>query len=223
LLTTFVLALLGFVTCCIWFLWPILSAGVDDHSELSRYVHFPLPGARLLLASTLAAMFEPRTLFFSAPLVGATLGMLEIHPGVTLAYVVPLLLSYLLMCATLGRVGLHLMLNVLASKRSAELLGGGMVLFLVGASLLPPVDVQWLEDAGTLGLAALGPDFLERAAIALSQVPTGWFARGMVGLALGRPQTALWCSFGMSLVAVLSFWVAHRLLVRFHQGAVRGG
>ncbi|HLT31488.1 MAG TPA: hypothetical protein VK013_15740 [Myxococcaceae bacterium] len=221
--TSFVLSLLGFVTACVWFLWPILSAGVDDHSELSRYVNFPLPGRRLLLASTLAAMFEPRTLFFSAPLIGATLGVMGAHPPVTLPYVIPLLLSYLLMCATMGRVGLHLMLNLLTSRRSAQLLGGGMVLFLVGASLLPPVDVQWLEDAGTVGLAALGPDFLERAAIALSRIPTGWHSRGLVALALERPGVALWYSFWMLMVAALAFWVAHRLLVRFHQGAVRGG
>ena len=223
LLTRFILALMGFVTGCVWCLWPILSAGVDDHSELSRFVNFPLPGVRLLLASTLAAMLEPRALFFSAPLVGAALGMREANPGMSLPWVGLLLLTYLLMCASFGRVGLHLMLNLLSSKRSAQLLGGGMVLFLLGASLLPPVDVRWLEEAGTSGLAALGPDFLTDAAFALSRVPTGWIASGLLALASGRQNVVIVASLAMLVMAGIGFAMAYRLLYRFHRGAVRGG
>ena len=33
----FLLNLLCFVTSAVWGVWPLMSAGVDDHSELSRY------------------------------------------------------------------------------------------------------------------------------------------------------------------------------------------
>jgi ABC-2 type transport system permease protein len=219
----FVLALVGFVTFCVQVIWPLLSAGVDDHSELSRYAAFPLPTWRLLLASTLGAMAEPRALFFTAPLVGSALGLWPVLPAGTAGWVVPLLLAELLLCATWSRVGLHVMLNLLSARRSAQLLGGGMVLFLLGASLLPSVDVRWLEAMGTAGLGALDHAFLQNAAHALSRVPSGWIAAGLMGLATGRPGNAVLAVVGMLIVAGIGLWVAHALLLRFHRASVRGG
>src|SRR5687767_8855200 len=75
----FILNLLCFVTSAVWCIWPVLSAGVDDHSELSRYAAFPISRFRLLFASTLASICEPRILFFYAPVVGAALGYAATH------------------------------------------------------------------------------------------------------------------------------------------------
>ena len=51
----FILNLLCFVTSAVWVTWPLMSAGVDDHSELSRYAPFPISPFRLLIASTVAS------------------------------------------------------------------------------------------------------------------------------------------------------------------------
>ena len=75
----FILRLLCFVTTCVWVTWPVLSAGVDDHSELSRYSAFPISSLRLMLASTLAGLAEPRSLVIYGPLVGATVGYFSIR------------------------------------------------------------------------------------------------------------------------------------------------
>ncbi|MBN1207584.1 MAG: hypothetical protein JXB05_22135, partial [Myxococcaceae bacterium] len=47
----FILNLLCFVTAAVWVTWPLMSAGVDDHSELSRYAPFPISPFRLLISS----------------------------------------------------------------------------------------------------------------------------------------------------------------------------
>ena len=48
---------------------------------------FPITSLRLMLASTLASLLEPRSLVFYGPLVGATLGYFSIreveHPHFT--------------------------------------------------------------------------------------------------------------------------------------------
>src|SRR5262249_59997117 len=92
--SAFILNLLCFVTSAVWCTWPILSAGVDDHSELSRYAAFPISRFRLLFASTLASVAEPRILFFFAPVVGASLGFASTHRLAAPALLPVLMVSY---------------------------------------------------------------------------------------------------------------------------------
>lgn len=219
--SAFILNLLGFVASAVWCTWPLLSAGVDDHSELSRYAAFPISGFRLLIASTLASLLEPRTVFFFAPVVGTWLGFASRHR-------VPLLPSALL-CAAFAvfnaawsRVGLYAVLNVLREKRSAELIGGFSVLLLIAASFIPPVDTSWLTAAGG-GLSALKVDVLANAAVALGRVPSGFFGDAQLQLAFGHWGAAVLDGVGLVLFTAVGLWSAHALLSRFYRRVGRGG
>ncbi|MBL8953901.1 MAG: hypothetical protein JNK82_24200 [Myxococcaceae bacterium] len=218
----FLLNLLCFVTSCVWVTWPVMSAGVDDHSELSRYSAFPISPFRLMLASTLASLFEPRAIVFYAPVTGAALGYAHVRgvhwPFMAVAFYV----SFALFNAALARVGLHVVLNVLRQRRSVELIGGFFVVMLVGASFIPPIDVSWLFEIGD-GLGVVPDSLIEDAALALGRFPTGWFGHGMQALAHRRPAAAVADLFGIVELTMLAMVVAYGLLLHFHRHTGRGG
>ncbi len=218
----FILNILCFVTAAVWCTWPILSAGVDDHSELSRYAAYPITPFRLMIASTLASLLEPRAIFFYSPVVGAALGYASVHPMARPWLGVLSFVAFVLLNATWSRVGLHLVLNVLRNERNAELIGGGFVLLLVGASFIPPIDVSWLYavagDAGAMDLTVL-----VNAALALSRVPPGFFGDSLIALSHGRVRTAVADLVGTLLFSGLGLYLAHRLLLRFYHRVGRSG
>jgi ABC-2 type transport system permease protein len=219
----FILNLLCFVSAAVWASWPILSAGVDDHSELSRYAAFPISGGRLLFASSIASLFEPRSIVIYSPVAGAALGYLRGNPPASWALALMLFVLYLLLNAAWGRAGLHLVLNVLQGKRSAEAIGGFFVAVLLVCSFIPPVDTRWLRDFGTAGLNAFDLAIIENAARALGRVPTGFFGRGLELLAAGRVLPAAILGAGMAVFAAAGYAVAYRLLLAFHRRSGRGG
>jgi ABC-2 type transport system permease protein len=218
----FLVRLLLFVTSATWVAWPVLSAGVDDHSELSRYAAFPISSFRLMMASTLASFFEPRTIVFSGPLVGATLGYLYNRPPESWLLVLLGFASYLLFNAALSRVGLHLMLNLLQQARSAELIGGGFFVTLVVATLIPPVDTEWLLHLNEVG-AAVPNNIIEDAALALGRFPTGWFGHLLRVNGSGRLDLAMADALGTLELSLVALVVAWGLLLQFHRFSGRGG
>ncbi len=220
--SAFFLGLLSFVTALTWTLWPLLSAGVDDHSELSRYSAFPITPFRLLVASTLASLFEPRAFVFYAPVVGAGLGFLSLKPPASWGAALLLFATYAVMNAAWSRLGLHLVLNVLRQKRSAEMIGGFFLLFLVGASFIPPINTDWLTEVGG-GLSAVDSTMIADAALALSRVPPGFFGVGLLRLAEGNVLGAFVSMAGMLFFTVIPLFAAWRMLLRFHEGAGRAG
>jgi ABC-2 type transport system permease protein len=219
----FILNLLCFVTAAVWVTWPLLSAGVDDHSELSRYAPFPISPFRLLISSTVASLFEPRALVFYAPLTGAAVGYASVY-YLRAPWVAALNYGlFALLCAAWSRVGLHAIINVLREKHSAEIIGGGFFLFLFAASFIPPVDTSWLTAVGEAGVGALDMDIIINAAVALGRVPPGFFGDSLRQLALGRLRVAMGETFGLGLFTLIGLVVAYMLLLRFHKQAGRAG
>lgn len=218
----FVLNLLCFVTTAVWATWPVMSAGVDDHSEVSRYAAFPISSFRLMLASTLASMAEPRALVFYGPVIGAAVGYTRLHPPSSWPLVLGLFGAFALFNAALSRVGLHLVLNVLRQQRSAELIGSFFVFFLVGASFIPPIDTSWLTQLGA-NVNAVPDTLIIDAALALGRVPTGWFGDGLIGLGKGAPVRALADFFGLLQLTMLTVVVGYGLLLQFHRQSGRSG
>jgi ABC-2 type transport system permease protein len=216
----FFLGLLCFVAALVWAAWPVLSAGVDDHSEVSRYVAFPISRPRLLVASTLAGLLEPIAFIVYAPVVGAAIGYARVAGLSWPLLAVPLFLAFVLMCATWSRVGLHLVLGVLRSKRSAEAIGGFLGLMLVAGILLPPVDTSWMYGEGG-GFGAIETDVLANAALAFARVPPGYLAEGLRHLAEGRPALVLLELGGLLFFALLGLLVADTILARAWRGAGR--
>ncbi|RKH47080.1 hypothetical protein D7Y23_22580 [Corallococcus sp. AB050B] len=215
----FILNLLCFVTAATWVTWPLLSAGVDDHSELSRYAAFPISPFRLLMGSTVASLFEPRALVFYAPLTGAAVGYASRHRLASPWLAAVLYVLFALFCAAWSRVGLYTVINVLREKHSARIMGGGMVAFLVAASFIPPIDTSWLTSVGEAGVGALDMSLIINAAVALSQVPPGFFGDGLGQLAHGRVGIAMLEAFGLLFFTALGMGVAYALLMRFHRQA----
>ena len=219
----FILRLLSFVTSCVLVTWPMLSAGVDDHSELSRYAAFPISSFRLMLASTLAGLFEPRSLVFYGPLLGATVGYARMRPPEHGLLVFLAGVAYVLFNAAVARVGMHIVLDVLRQKRSAELLGGGFLVTLLFAALIPPVDTSWLFRFREAGMQAVPDTLLFDAALALGRFPTGYFAHalshgrdpGVVLVVADLAALAEWAS-----VALVVAW---GLLIDFHRQSGGGG
>ena len=219
----FILNLLCFVTAATWVTWPLLSAGVDDHSELSRYAAFPISPFRLLIGSTVASLFEPRALVFYAPLTGAALGYASRHRLASPWLAVVLYVLFALLCAAWSRVGLYTVINVLREKHSARIMGGGLLAFLVAASFIPPIDTSWLTSMGEAGVSALDMSLIINAAVALSQVPPGYFGDGLGQLAHGRVGIALLEAAGLLFFTGVGMAVAYALLLRFHRQAGRAG
>mgnify|MGYP001207578258 CR=1 FL=1 len=218
----FLLNLLCFVTSCVWVTWPVMSAGVDDHSELSRYSAFPISPFRLMLASTLASLFEPRAIVFYAPVTGAALGYAHVRGLHAVPLALALYVTFALFNASLSRVGLHVVLNVLRQRRSVELIGGFFVLMLIGASFIPPVDVTWLTQIGG-GITVVPDTIIKDAAIALGRFPTGFFGRGMLELSRGNVVGAFNLLTYIVSMTMIAMVVAYGLLLHFHRHTGRGG
>ncbi|NOK01183.1 MULTISPECIES: hypothetical protein [Myxococcus] len=219
----FILNLLCFVTFSVWVTWPLLSAGVDDHSELSRYAAFPISPFRLLIASTVASLFEPRALVFYAPLTGAALGFASIYVLHMPWMAVVLYVLFAFLCAAWSRVALYAVINVLREKHSAEIMGGGLALFLLGASFIPPIDTSWLTAVGEAGVDALDMSLIINAAVALGRVPPGLFGDALAQLAWHRPRVAMLEAAALLFFAGVGMAVAYALLMRFHRQAGRAG
>lgn len=217
----FILRLLSFVTSCVWVTWPVLSAGVDDHSELSRYAAYPISSLRLMLASTLASLFEPRSLVFYGPLVGATLGYLSIREVAHPELIACGFAAYVMFNAALSRVGLHVVLNVLRQQRSAELIGGGFLITLIIASFIPPVDTSWLLQLGKAGVQAVPDTIVEDATRALGRFPTGFFAHALMMLCTDQPARALGDVLALTSLTIIAMVVAWGLLIDFHRQSGR--
>lgn len=222
----FILQILCFVTTCAWCIWPVLSAGVDDHSELSRYAAFPVSGFRLLSASMLSSLLEPRSVMFASPVLGAVIGLARTRDALsgrpwTWVALGLLFISYLLIDAAWSRAAVNFMLNVLKERRSAELIGGGFVLFLAVCTLIPPVDTSWLTHVGGASLGKLNASVLANAARALTLVPSGWFGAAVLLLGVAADGKAALATLGMVVVLGVGAWLAHFLLVRFYRRAGR--
>jgi ABC-2 type transport system permease protein len=218
----FLLALLCFVTSAVWATWPILSAGVDDHSEISRYSSFPISPFRLMLASTMASLFEPRAIVFYAPLAGTVLGYARLHPFASWPFAAVLFTAYALFNATLSRVGLHAVLNVLRQQRSAELIGGFFVVLLICCSFIPPIDTSWLLEAGGAA-TTLSDQVLYDSAVALQRSPTGFLAHGLARLGRGTWRAPVADLFALVEMTIIGLVVAYGLLLQFHRHVGRGG
>lgn len=219
----FILRLLSFVTTCVLVTWPVLSAGVDDHSELSRYAAYPISSLRLMLAATLASLAEPRSLVFYGPLVGATLGYLSVREVHHPVLIFVGFCAYVLFNAAVSRVGLHIVLNVLRQKRSAELIGGGFFFFLVAASFIPPVDTSWLFDLGQAGVQAVPDTIVEDATKALGRFPTGFFAHALLRSVMHDGIRVLADVLALVEMSLLALVVAWGLLMDFHRQSGRAG
>lgn len=216
----FFLALYFFLLGVFWILWPLVAAQVDDATELGRYLHFPIRPGRLYLVQTLSALLSPSAFFFYPALVGAGLGLARsLRPG---AWPTLLLMTcFALMCLAVGRALLNLFLNVMAHRRSAELLFSALLAGLALAAVLPPVDASWLT-ARFAELAEAAPEDLEeirRAAHAMTDTPPGWIAHGLRAAARGYDATVLRTALGLLLVAGLAWGVGLWALLRFYRGA----
>lgn len=218
----FILRLLCFVTTSVWVTWPVMSAGVDDHSELSRYSAFPISPFRLMLASTLASLFEPRAIVFYAPVTGAMLGYAQIRHLHHVWMIVPFYCAFALFNASLSRIGLHIVLNVLRQRRSAELIGGFFVLMLVGASFIPPIDTTWLTELGG-GINVVPDALIKDASLALGRFPTGWLAHGIKMLRWPYLDEAVADLTGILELTMIGLVVAYGLLLQFHRHSGRTG
>ena len=150
------------------------------------------------------------------PLGGAAPGYLRLHPPHVWPLAVGLFVAFTLFNAALSRVGLHIVLNVLRQQRSAELIGGFFVVFLAGASLIPPIDTSWLTQIGA-NVNAVPDTLIADAALALGRVPTGWFGHGLIGLGYGWPFHALKDFFGIVELTMVTMVIAYGLLLQFHR------
>ena len=225
--STFLLRLVTFLTSAVFVIWPILSAGVDEHSELSRFATFPIKPFRLFVASSLAAIVEPRSLAFYPAIVGAVWGYWEQRPFPILHGAL-LTAMFCVLNVAWSRAWLTLVLNVLRHRRSAEILGVGFLAALFLAALAPPIDARWVYDlfkSQNLTFATGGvidDAIVLNASEALSRLPTGTLSLSIEHLARGYTSEAL--AYGlvhMGFWALVGFAAAYVLLVRFYKNTAR--
>jgi ABC-2 type transport system permease protein len=224
--SSFLLRFVFFVMSAVLVTWPVLAAGVDESSELSRFATFPITSLRLFLASTLCALFEPRSLVFMPAVIGAAWGYWEQRPFPAL-YGASHLFAFFALNVAWSRAALTLLLNVLRHRRSAEILGSGFLSLLLLVAFAPPLplDLSWLKQA-LQGAAALSTDpqlaaRLAAGRAAFGQMPPGFCAAGIElaargELAASRGLAALTLAF-----ALVGLGLAYLLLVRFYRTAGR--
>ncbi len=217
--TAFFLGLYCFLIGLFWVLWPLVAAQVDEAYELGRFLHYPVRPARLYLIQTAVALAEPSVIFFYLALVGAGLGLAQtLQPGPFAT--VGLMVCFALMNVAVGRGLLSLFLNVMTSRRSAEILFATFGAALGVAALLPPVDASWLfsqlESMATAAPEDLGE--IIRATGAVTDTPPGWLAYGLRAAAMGRTTTAVSTALGMVTVGAVAWLAGLMLLKRFYRG-----
>lgn len=214
----FGLALFSFLLGLFWLLWPVVAAQIDEAYELSRYFVYPVRPRTLYLAQTLIALVEPATLLFAAPLVGMVIG-LGAARGLPLAPGLLLLLGYTLLCLAGGRLLANLLLGVLSSRRSGELLLGAVLALLLLSFLLPPVDASWLtRRLGGFGANPADLRLLSRATLSMRQTPFGWLAVGLDAVRYGAALSAFVALAKLLALAALCWFFGLRALERFYRG-----
>ncbi|MCL2011231.1 MAG: hypothetical protein FWG75_00345 [Cystobacterineae bacterium] len=175
----FLLNLLCFIVAGLWALWPLLSIGADDFSESTRFSLFPISSFRLLCIATLARITEVRNLLLLSPLLGAFWGYIELRGLALFPWPLLLLAATVLFYLALAQAFSNAMLCVLGHWRNAEMLGGGLLVFLALAALIPPVDVSWLFETDFGALGKLSDELIINAKLALGRIPTGYLGRGL--------------------------------------------
>ena len=214
----FGLALFSFLLGLFWLLWPVVAAQIDEAYELSRYFVYPVRPRTLYLAQTLIAVVEPATLLFVAPLCGMIVG-LGAARGLSLTSALPLLAAYVALCLAGGRLLANLLLGILSSRRSGELLLGAVLALLLLSFLLPPVDASWLtRRLGGFGANPADLRLLSRATLSMRHTPLGWLAVGLDAATHGALLPALGALTKMSVLAALCWFFGLRALKRFYRG-----
>ena len=178
----FLLNLLCFIVAGLWALWPLLSIGADDFSESVRFSLYPISSFRLLWAATLSRMLEVRNLLLLSPLLGAFWGYVELRGLALFPWPLLLLAATVLFYLALAQVFSNAMLCLLGHWRNAEMLGGGLLVFLGLAAFIPPVDVSWLFEADFGALEVLSDELIAKATVAFGRIPTGYLGRGLTQL-----------------------------------------
>ncbi|MCG8315814.1 MAG: hypothetical protein MI976_21605 [Pseudomonadales bacterium] len=213
----FYLNILCFVTAMLWILWPVLSAGIEDSSERTRFRAVPISEFRLLVASMLSGLAQPVGIYMFAPLTGACLGYARSQHfsfddwGLALV----LLVSFVAMCATWSQVGVYWLRDVMQAKRNGQALTLSLLVLILVGMLLPQVDISWLYEQATSGEGGLTPEIDEfaRIAQAFSKIPPGYLGEGLMALSEGRLLGVCIETLGMVLLAILGLMVAKRQLV----------
>ena len=237
--THFLLRLIAFLLSAIFIVWPILSAGVDEQSELTRFTLFPIRPFRLFLSSTLASLFEPRALFFWPLTLGLVLGY-GAHRPFCLPAALAVTAAFFAFNIVWGSVALTFVLNLLRHRRSAELIGLFFIAALLGAALLPPlpVDLGWVHalfgEGGTAGTATLADTqaLALRLGRALGHTPPGILATSLELLALNPPRTAAQSleqvlyalgrlSLPLHILTLIGLALSYRLLLAFYRGTAQ--
>jgi len=213
----FLLNLMCFIVAGLWALWPLLSIGADDLSESVRFSLYPISSFRLLWVATLSRLLEVRNLLLLSPLLGAFWGYIELRGLSLFPWPLLLLAATVLFYLALAQVFSNAMLCVLGHWRNAEMLGGGLLVFLVLAAFIPPVDVSWLfkTDFGALG--GLSDELIVNATAALGRIPTGFLGRSLMQLHKGSigAEGVLAYALGLLQLTALLMVVAWGFLVDF--------
>lgn len=217
-LTLFLLLLVGFLTSTLWAMWPVVTATVDDAAEIARFASFPIAPERLFIASLVASLVEPRALPLWGALAGSSAAMVSQGAAWPVAAVATLGLA--LCSAAWGRAGLHALLDVLRSRRSAEAMGAGLLLLLFAAAFVPPPDLSWLKGL-TGGAPQVDSRLLAGATFLFTVVPTGGWAWALRSSALAQPWGVFAFLCSLAMATALGTTVAWLLLARFHRHAGR--
>ncbi len=218
-LELFLLLLVGFFVSTMWMLWPVVTAGVDDAAELSRFALFPVSSGRLFLASVVAALFEPRTLPFWGTLLGSGTAVCE-RDHASVPWMLAATTALAFASVVWGRVGLHLVLNVLRHRQSAEAMGAGLLVLLGLAALVPPPDLTWLKEVPH-GLGAVDVHLIAGGVFLFSALPTGAWAWTLTASAAHLPSLAIVELGYLGCTTVVGYVVALWLLEWFHRRAGR--
>lgn len=219
----FFLRLVLFLVACVWATWSILTAGVDEHAELSRFATFPVRPFRLYLASILSGLVEPRSLMFY-PVIGAALWGYAAARPFPIALALPAAALTAVLNLAWARVGLNLALNVLRHRRSAEIMGGGFLVALLFAAYLPPLDASQLKSLaeGFAGAAAVDDTIVLHASNALGGLPPCKLAETAIALSLGDPSPLVRHLVVIGVSTLVALALAYALLLRFYRHTARG-
>jgi ABC-2 type transport system permease protein len=214
----FAMSLYFFLIGLFWVLWPVVAAQIDEAYELGRFFAYPVRPGQLYLVQMTAGLAEPSVLFFYPALIGAGLGLHQTLGSGSLA-TLGLMLAFTFMNVAAGRCVQNMFLNVMKSRRSAEILFALFLAVLGLSAFLPPVDASWLfERLGGFGTTSEDLRVLARTARALGSTPPGWLAMGLAAAAAGRTGIVMTCCGLMLVTAAIAWMIGLVFLKRFYRG-----
>jgi ABC-2 type transport system permease protein len=200
------LAILLWPVFLFWQCFPIMASAFTENLESSHLLRFPLSYRSYFLVRIVYGLFDPATSVGSLWLLGILLGITVASPLLFLPAVI-VLLVFAAVNVLLTRMIFSWVERWLAQRRTREIFGLLLFLFIIGVQFIGPATEHFAgkRKPGPGVVTAVG-----RITVYQRVLPPGVAAQAIASVSQGRFPIALaWmaalCGYGVALIGLLHF------------------